>query len=243
MLEELNAEVADLDTNVANATENHELLYAKLKIVGELYNSQLMQLGDLNGKLREHNELVIKSAQAYEQAALPAADYSTWLSDWFPVAVGYVDQFADSLAYATLQGQHLGKALLNTVESLMVQLTAKAGLLTLFYGLLTAMGIGAPITGIGFGNFLTKSLFGFASGGDFITNGPTPILVGDNPGGREHVQVTPLSSPNVNGPQGGATTIHLSFDDAGLRDLVRVRINDELVDMSRSGQSDLVVKT
>jgi len=28
-------------------------------------------------------------------------------------------------------------------------------------------------------------------------------LLGDNPGGRERVQVTPLSSPNINGPQGG----------------------------------------
>ena len=41
----------------------------------------------------------------------------------------------------------------------------------------------------------------FARGGDFITNGPQPIMVGDNPGGRERVQVTPLSSPNIDGPQ------------------------------------------
>ena len=34
----------------------------------------------------------------------------------------------------------------------------------------------------------------FARGGDFITNGPQQILVGDNPGGRERVTVKPLSS-------------------------------------------------
>lgn len=45
----------------------------------------------------------------------------------------------------------------------------------------------------------------FAKGGDFVTSGPQNILVGDNPGGRERVQVTPLSSPNINGPQGGVT--------------------------------------
>jgi hypothetical protein len=45
----------------------------------------------------------------------------------------------------------------------------------------------------------------FAKGGDFVTSGPQNILVGDNPGGRERVQVTPLSSPNTNGPQGGVT--------------------------------------
>ena len=33
------------------------------------------------------------------------------------------------------------------------------------------------------------------------------IMVGDNPGGRERVQVTPMSSSNINGPQGGGTTI------------------------------------
>ena len=45
----------------------------------------------------------------------------------------------------------------------------------------------------------------FARGGDFVTSGPRNILVGDNPGGRERVQVTPLSSPNFDGPQGGIT--------------------------------------
>jgi hypothetical protein len=36
----------------------------------------------------------------------------------------------------------------------------------------------------------------YARGGDFITNGPQEILVGDNPGGRERVTVTPLPSKN-----------------------------------------------
>ena len=45
----------------------------------------------------------------------------------------------------------------------------------------------------------------FAKGGDFVTSGPQNILVGDNPGGRERVQIIPLSSPNTNGPQGGVT--------------------------------------
>ena len=42
----------------------------------------------------------------------------------------------------------------------------------------------------------------FAKGGDFVTNGPQMIMVGDNPGGKERVQVTPLSSPNFGGPGG-----------------------------------------
>ena len=45
----------------------------------------------------------------------------------------------------------------------------------------------------------------FARGGDFVTSGPQMIMVGDNPGSRERVQITPLSSPNFDGPQGGIT--------------------------------------
>ncbi len=38
-------------------------------------------------------------------------------------------------------------------------------------------------------------------GANFITSGPQNIMVGDNPGGRELVQVTPLGSPNTKGPK------------------------------------------
>jgi hypothetical protein len=50
----------------------------------------------------------------------------------------------------------------------------------------------------------------FAKGGDFITDGPVPIMVGDNAGGKERVSVTPISSPNINGPKnnGGYTLIN-----------------------------------
>jgi hypothetical protein len=38
----------------------------------------------------------------------------------------------------------------------------------------------------------------YAQGGSFVTNGPQYIKVGDNPGGRERVDVTPLSSVTTN---------------------------------------------
>jgi hypothetical protein len=46
-----------------------------------------------------------------------------------------------------------------------------------------------------------------AEGADFTTSGPQLLLVGENPGGRERVQVTPESSPNINGPKGGGITL------------------------------------
>ena len=56
----------------------------------------------------------------------------------------------------------------------------------------------------------TLALPGFAEGGDFITSGPQMIMVGDNVGGREHVQVTPIGSPGPNAPSSGNITINIS---------------------------------
>ena len=66
--------------------------------------------------------------------------------------------------------------------------------------LILAAGAGATA-----GAFVDKQLASFATGGDFVTSGPQMMMVGDNPGGRERVQVTPIGSPNIEGPQGGIT--------------------------------------
>ncbi len=64
-----------------------------------------------------------------------------------------------------------------------------------------------------------------ATGADFITSGPQLLMVGENPGGREHVQVTPLSSPNINGPspmpgaQRTEVNITITGDVYGVEDL------------------------
>ena len=54
--------------------------------------------------------------------------------------------------------------------------------------------------GLGYyGGQLLPEMFGtipgFARGGDFMTNGPQMIMVGDNPGGRERVQIDPMAGP------------------------------------------------
>lgn len=53
---------------------------------------------------------------------------------------------------------------------------------------------------------IASTPFKAALGADFITNGRQLMMVGDNPGGQERVQVTPLSSPNVNGTKTTNTT-------------------------------------
>jgi hypothetical protein len=71
-----------------------------------------------------------------------------------------------------------------------------------------------------------------ASGGSFVTAGPEMIMVGDNPGGREHVEVTPLDSgrrrrgaASDGGAAGAAVVVNLNIgsvvgtDDRAARQL------------------------
>jgi hypothetical protein len=59
---------------------------------------------------------------------------------------------------------------------------------------------------------LASQISSAAEGADFTTNGPQLMLVGDNPGGKERVTVEPLSSPNMNGPQGDMINIQINLD-------------------------------
>jgi hypothetical protein len=52
-----------------------------------------------------------------------------------------------------------------------------------------------------------------------VTNGPQLLLVGDNAGGKERVQVSPITSPNLHGPSGGDINITITGDVYGVDDL------------------------
>ena len=66
--------------------------------------------------------------------------------------------------------------------------------------------IGAALVGAIMGGLVALAFASMAKaekGANFITDGPMPLMVGDNPGGKEHVQVTPIGSENQSGPGGG----------------------------------------
>ena len=65
----------------------------------------------------------------------------------------------------------------------------------------------------------TGSIPKFAQGGEFVTNGPQLIMVGDNASGREHVSITPLSSSESPTPQSQTTIIQIQGDVYGWDDL------------------------
>jgi TP901 family phage tail tape measure protein len=74
------------------------------------------------------------------------------------------------------------------------------------FNLALAAAGGATVAGV-----IDKGLSSFATGGQFVTDGPQMIQVGDNPSGRELVEITPLGGdPNVNGPQGRGVTLNIS---------------------------------
>ena len=76
------------------------------------------------------------------------------------------------------------------------------------FNIILAAGAGGVVSGIM--DRTLGSIKEFAQGGDFVTSGPQLMMVGDNAGGRERVQVTPLSSPNIDGPSGSSVTVNVS---------------------------------
>ena len=69
----------------------------------------------------------------------------------------------------------------------------------------------------------------FARGGSFITGGEQFIKVGDNAGGRERVDITPLSSPDF-GDAGGGTgvTVNIMGNVIGTQEFVRDSLLPEI---------------
>jgi len=69
----------------------------------------------------------------------------------------------------------------------------------------------------------------FARGGSFITGGEQFIKVGDNAGGRERVDITPLSSPDF-GDAGGGTgvTVNIMGNVIGTQEFVRDNLLPEI---------------
>ena len=69
----------------------------------------------------------------------------------------------------------------------------------------------------------------FARGGSFITDGQQSITVGDNPGGRERVDITPLSTPDF-GDAGGGSSINVNImgNVIGTQEFVRDSLLPEI---------------
>ncbi len=69
----------------------------------------------------------------------------------------------------------------------------------------------------------------FARGGSFITEGQQMIMVGDNAGGRERVDITPLSTPDFGDAGGGGSiNVNIMGNVIGTQEFVRDSLIPEI---------------
>ena len=71
-----------------------------------------------------------------------------------------------------------------------------------------SLGIAAATTAVVAGLARVQSIRKAQYGADFVTDGPQMMMVGEG-SGPERVQVTPLSDPNIDGPQGQGITLNI----------------------------------
>ena len=69
-----------------------------------------------------------------------------------------------------------------------------------------------------------------ALGADFITQGQQMLMVGDNPSGKEHVQVTPLGNSRTSGGGGGSRSVNVNISGnvLGTEEFVRDTLIPEI---------------
>tara|TARA_R100000664_G_scaffold1048_1_gene2828 strand:+ start:692 stop:2044 length:1353 start_codon:yes stop_codon:yes gene_type:complete len=93
----------------------------------------------------------------------------------------------------------------------------------------------APIVAAGASQLFNKLVPSFATGGDFITNGPQMIMVGDNASQRERVQITPLGAdPMSGGGSGSSVTVNVSGNVMS-KDFVEGELADQIKNAIRRG--------
>ena len=75
----------------------------------------------------------------------------------------------------------------------------------------------------------------FARGGSFVTQGQQMIMVGDNAGGRERVDITPLSTPDFGDAGGGASiNVNIMGNVIGTQEFVRDSLLPEIENTIRN---------
>ena len=71
-------------------------------------------------------------------------------------------------------------------------------------------------------------------GMDQVVNKPTMILAGE--AGPEHIGITPLQGPNLEGPQGGGQTINVSVEGNVMTDqFVEEELSEKIAEAIRQG--------
>jgi hypothetical protein len=165
-------------------------------------------------KLDEHSKarLEIEAAHQSERDAMTLAHERMRRDVIIQNAKSGVDASLSALKEMT-NGNKKYIALYKTAAIAQATMDRYASAVAAFKSMASIPYVGPALGAVAAGVAITSGLINvgkiasakFARGGDFVTNGPRTITVGDNPGGRERVSIEPLSSTNFNGPQGGGS--------------------------------------
>ena len=210
---------------IANASE--ELLVNSLGVASELLVSHLNAMSDAKIAAAEKdaaNEVNIINAgfekervakqEALADGKLSQSEYNSWLETAEETKnVAIADQEA---ALYELKKEEMRKQAIATRAQGIFDVAVNTAVevsKVLANPILAAIVLGAGLVqGIA---IAAAPMPAFAEGGSFLTNGPSTFggaMVGDNVGGIERVDVTPISSSNTNGPKSG-NTINLIVDN------------------------------
>jgi len=181
-------------TNMSSGSTGFDLLAAKA-------NAAAYEVSALTQNIRKAGDAEIDFGQKTETVSTAHVEYLN--------TIGKLkrEQLTQDMKSAALSGQSAIEAMKSVVRAETME--AVAGYLASVLktvpfpaNLIFAAAGGGVVAGL-----MDKALGAipnkFATGADFITSGPTPMLVGES--GAERVSVTPLQGPNINGPQGGIT--------------------------------------
>mgnify|MGYP003132873325 CR=1 FL=1 len=154
-------------------------------------NDYALSLRDVNEQLT----LMKVKMEEVEQPSLNLSNSLEFLNSEQKFLVNTTRQLSSNFASAALNGQKMGDAVVSSLKAIAAELIANYAI----YSLLNYF------TGGTFGAGKSFFQFAFAEHGmDQVVTKPTMIMTGEG-NKAERVSVTPLESPNINGPQGGIT--------------------------------------
>lgn len=175
----------------------------KLKNIWKTYTSEIVAIKkESDNQIKQSNDSITKNAMAnMKKQAIYTINYSQ-------LVASSIETMFDKEMKGGEKVQAFIINLLSLFQGVILASKAVSEALTFtFSGPAGIAAAGAAIVALETAKMAVRNVKFAADGADFVTSGPQLLMVGENPGGRERVQVTPLSSPNRKGPNGGESVV------------------------------------
>ena len=249
-------EVAALEEMIARGDSGQDEEIEKTKELTDAEKSRLYQLAlALNGVralTMETENFGISSINTYENLATyeqesidRQGDYTTSFGERTAAVIALTHRVTlaaqgdmNAIASQWKEGAVLAKrvaqfnVLLNAKEAIVA--AYKSAATVPYIGFLLAPAAAAAAAAATWAQVRSIEAQSFAMGGSFQTSGRRLIDVGDNYGGREQVDITPISSPNYAGPKTGRAASEVHFHNPIMtRDFIREEVHEELQRLER----------